>query len=255
MGLIMRRNLMAAKSGYTAKDYVQDGLVAMWDGIENAGYAADGFEHDPNATVWKDLSGNGWDLTFPGLGSRPAAWEDVCATRVLSTRNSSNFAEGSVAAPEIHVVEAVFQRAYYSNLTYPKTVFQGRQGCAVRIFEAADNEHDCVVFGGYSTNVGIQIGNLNGIVSVALIMSGAGNSTIVTDFFLNGVRVPDSELVSVTGGWNANSPYPLIIGGRRVSSNDQAFSGRIYRVNCYSSLSAKDVAANYAIDKARFNLT
>lgn len=36
---------------YTAKDYVQDGLVAMWDGIENAGWGV----HDSNATVWKDL--------------------------------------------------------------------------------------------------------------------------------------------------------------------------------------------------------
>ena len=38
----------------TAKDYVQDGLVAMWDGIENAGWGV----HDPNATVSRDLVGN-----------------------------------------------------------------------------------------------------------------------------------------------------------------------------------------------------
>lgn len=45
-----------AKSGGgvpTARDYVQAGLVAMWDGIENAGWGV----HDPNATVWKDLIG------------------------------------------------------------------------------------------------------------------------------------------------------------------------------------------------------
>lgn len=38
---------------YTAKDYVQNGLVAMWDGKENAGWGV----HDPSATVWKDLVG------------------------------------------------------------------------------------------------------------------------------------------------------------------------------------------------------
>lgn len=37
----------------TAKSYVQDGLVAMWDGIENAGWGV----HDQNATVWKNLVG------------------------------------------------------------------------------------------------------------------------------------------------------------------------------------------------------
>ena len=45
---------------YTASDYIQDGLVAMWDGIENAGLGV----HDANATVWTDLTGNGWDLTL-----------------------------------------------------------------------------------------------------------------------------------------------------------------------------------------------
>ena len=43
----------------TTRDYVQDGLIAMWDGIENAGLGV----HDPSATVWKDLSGNGYDLS------------------------------------------------------------------------------------------------------------------------------------------------------------------------------------------------
>lgn len=38
----------------TAADYVQDGLIAMWDGIENAGWGI----HDQNATFWKDLIGN-----------------------------------------------------------------------------------------------------------------------------------------------------------------------------------------------------
>lgn len=41
------------KSGRTARDYVQDGLVAMWDGIENAGWGV----HDDTATVWMDLVG------------------------------------------------------------------------------------------------------------------------------------------------------------------------------------------------------
>ena len=41
--------------------YVTDGLIAMWDGEWNAG----GGVHDPEATVWKDLSGYGYDLPLP----------------------------------------------------------------------------------------------------------------------------------------------------------------------------------------------
>ena len=52
------------KSEPTARDYVQTGLVAMWDGIENAGWGA----HDPNATTWKDLVGTR-DATLSGTYS------------------------------------------------------------------------------------------------------------------------------------------------------------------------------------------
>ena len=45
------RTAVWAKSGSvvpTARDYVQDGLVAMWDGIENAGWGV----HYYSDTVW-----------------------------------------------------------------------------------------------------------------------------------------------------------------------------------------------------------
>jgi len=36
---------------FTVSDYVQDGLVAVWDGIENAGWGV----HDRQATEWREL--------------------------------------------------------------------------------------------------------------------------------------------------------------------------------------------------------
>ena len=38
--------------------YVTKGLIAMWDGEWNIGLG----KHDAEATIWKDLSGNGYDL-------------------------------------------------------------------------------------------------------------------------------------------------------------------------------------------------
>ena len=46
--------------GFTAKSYVQEGLVALYDCAENAGWGV----HDSNAAVWKELV-NGWDLPMP----------------------------------------------------------------------------------------------------------------------------------------------------------------------------------------------
>ena len=45
----------AAPRGLTSLSYVTPGLVALYDGIDNAGYGT----HDPNATTWADLTGNG----------------------------------------------------------------------------------------------------------------------------------------------------------------------------------------------------
>lgn len=49
----------AVAYAYTSASYVQDGLIAQWDGIDNTGIGV----HDPGAKVWKDLTGN-YDLTL-----------------------------------------------------------------------------------------------------------------------------------------------------------------------------------------------
>lgn len=48
-----RFNPLGKESKLTAKDYIQDGLIHMWDGIENVGWG----KHDNNSAVWKDLIG------------------------------------------------------------------------------------------------------------------------------------------------------------------------------------------------------
>lgn len=58
----------AEPSGPSTRDYIQDGLVAMWDAIENAGRGV----HDANATKWVDLSGQAFDFDVPNTLS----WSD-----------------------------------------------------------------------------------------------------------------------------------------------------------------------------------
>ena len=47
----------------TSASYVQSGLIAQWDGIDNQGTGT----HDPNATTWKDLKGS-LDMTLTAKG-------------------------------------------------------------------------------------------------------------------------------------------------------------------------------------------
>ena len=48
----------------TARSYVQNGLVAMWDGIENVGWGL----HDSNSTTWKNLIDSKGDATLTQYG-------------------------------------------------------------------------------------------------------------------------------------------------------------------------------------------
>ena len=51
------------------KGYITDGLTAFYDAINNTGSG-----HSSNAKVWKDLSGNGNDLTHQG--SEELTWNE-----------------------------------------------------------------------------------------------------------------------------------------------------------------------------------
>ena len=53
--VVASATLAARGEGLNAFSYIQKGLVACYDGIENAGAGV----HDPNATTWVDLTGHG----------------------------------------------------------------------------------------------------------------------------------------------------------------------------------------------------
>jgi len=55
--------LAANAAGLSASNYLQDGLVLQFDGIDNAGTGA----HDASATKWKDLKGSAWIDTGAGV--------------------------------------------------------------------------------------------------------------------------------------------------------------------------------------------
>jgi hypothetical protein len=71
--------ISARGEGVNAFSYIQKGLVACYDGIENAGAGV----HDPNATTWVDLTGNSNDGTV-GSGITWAAngWVNTSASAV-----------------------------------------------------------------------------------------------------------------------------------------------------------------------------
>ena len=59
LAAVVLASALSASAALDAYSYVQRGLAACYDGIDNAGTGT----HDPSATVWKDLTGNGNDGT------------------------------------------------------------------------------------------------------------------------------------------------------------------------------------------------
>ena len=55
--------------------YVADGLLAMWDAVDNMGTGS----HVPDATTWHDLAGNHADLTFTAAPTVGATYYDLSA--------------------------------------------------------------------------------------------------------------------------------------------------------------------------------
>ena len=214
-----------AKSGEvpTAKDYVQDGLLAIWDGIENAGWGL----HDPNATEWKQLmtSSTDYDLVVPA--DKAMFTQDSLVTSVknagLTTkklRYYNGFLEAVVKA------QSAF-RGYWVGLDNPQGLssYNGNDGPRVTLGALSYVGYTCIYELGKRFNV---CGNLE--YKDPRIMC------------LNGKTVDEKKKVPYLASdakWFKSAPIGTEICCVRIYDRD---------------LSLLEIAHNYSIDKARFNL-
>lgn len=214
---------------WTARDYVQDGLVAMWDGIENAGWGV----HDPNATVWKDLSDNGYDLAVV----RPSAWEPVGIRAIenIVARTSRVIPDAQHLYGEVCVEDSESYGVYFWN----DTESQGLQ----KFFATGNNNGSlfCIQF--------------NKRVFDSFIVNG----TIQVDWVGLTAKYNNLPLKVGQGYYNPLAwSNEMVVGGRSKYYGTYGYfcaNALIRAIRIYSrSLTANEIAANYAVDKLRFNL-
>ena len=223
----LRNAMMAGKRKPTAKDYVQNGLVAMWDGIENAGWGV----HDASATTWKNLAGNDYNLDVVN----GATFGD---DHIICNQTNKPVATSSQHIPSVNnvFVEFVFDKtttatyafALYTSLNYGIIAFK----------------QNGVVFasnGGTSRSIDLGGNTFTGSISFDY-------NTVKK--YKNGQEVESGSYNESWGGIQDN----IAVGGR-LNSSSSVFRGKIYAIRIYSrALTAEEVARNYAIDKARFHL-
>ena len=219
-----------AKSGYTAKDYVQDGLVAMWDGIENAGWGT----HDDTLSFPLELI-NETDMTVVGSAENGKDYFRM---------KTGKYAYGTIDSLGRNVtVETVLKlNSYVLDMAF------------IDWRESSSSAYSFLH--GYSWQ---------GVIDLRLIRNGkvysnAGAYGDMTDFCsFAAIASSDSTKLYRNGSVSSDRPGDFVndnlsffrINFYRTSQPDVTYNSiRVYN----RELTAAEIAANYAIDKARFNL-
>lgn len=249
MALINLRNaLMTGKRTPTARDYVQDGLVAMWDGIENAGWGV----HDPNATAWKELI-SGTDCAIIGSFASNYYWAKQAFVKV-------SHGNGKIVFDATGKLQEAFRAATFTveAVTSNPVNNASWQAQIVNVCQTSDlMQYARSIFARTRVESSGFMGNLSG----ATYHSGAGVSLASKDVIATYACVYDAgQSASYIDGEQKNSRYTApdntIEGVHiRLPSYSYGFRGHHHSVRLYSrALTAAEIAANCAIDKARFNL-
>ena len=242
--LINMRNAMLAGGKLSAKSYVQDGLVAMWDGIENAEWGV----HDATIIDWPSLIGN---YVAKRNSTANISWGDNCAMFPGQVGSYFN-TQTRFGNPQSYTVECVF-------------TVNGFPGAFCSPFSDCEGGGIGWQYTGYR-NIsfywgkppsGFYNGNFDGtnrvvpIFGEALSLSATASEISATlSYFKDGAPTFQQEYTGTR--WNN---LTFLIGVDAGDTGSASFDGYIHSIRFYSrALPADEIAANYAVDKARFNL-
>lgn len=221
------------QDGPTAADYIQDGLVAMWDGIENVDWGA----HDPDATSWIDLV-NGIHIPVNGFNSDCAIMKAVSLTdtALLDALASPNMTvemftvcgvtpQSSRIAP----IQVTPETSYFS-FTYYRWGTTINYSTGFRYLFGQQNKF----YPGFPREGDVET------ISFTMTRDGATSKA----YYYNGVSL---NVYSYAATEPSVSPTELRFWR---AGNPEVYFVRIYN----RTLSEAEVSYNFLIDKARFGL-
>lgn len=240
-----------AAADVSSTAYVPTSLVAHWDGIDNT-LTSGVRSHDPNATVWSDLTGNGNDVALP------LTFVDVESDAILSRGNSAgtpktglnpvlnslNGLSNTGTNGNAYTVEVVMRRGEwknknnYFNMQVPFTTPRGYAG-----YRHDLNNGFCVMSPETTTKRHLMNFQPSGVkatdVHTATLVCHPGASQLYLDATSYAINYNDSY----TDGWETNFTF---------FSNYRA-DIHIHAIRVYSrALAANEVAYNAMVDRVRF---
>ena len=230
--------------GYTSASYVQDGLIAQWDGIDNTGMGV----HDPGAKVWKDLAGN-YDLSLLPKGSWSADGRSLTVYGAAAVCSNS--------LPAYKTIEVVYKMKkrdgmllFCSGGTSQVSDFRfivfnrdGETSGTTGYFSGAwkvPAPH--VIWDSFDPSA---VRSMTATYNNGEAFAEHGNVSAV---YADGVARDDG---SADTSWGLGDGHIMI--GDRAEAGAYPWFGEVYTIRVYDrALSAEEIAANHAIDEARF---
>lgn len=219
----------------TSLSYVQDGLLAQWDGIENVGRG----QHDATARFWADISGNGHTFTnfIDAL-----SWNEDSLQMPSSAYMKAATLTG-FTSPSCVSFEVVYKQ---SSATFGNAIlfaFDNFRGLCIPKARTSLATNNGV---GYSWTCPEAI-SLNAVHHVYASYADAGVDNATTNTAaLDGVALEVSAASQSQGNKGNCISYS--------EKTDRSFYGCIYAIRVYSRpLTAAEREWNRQVDEARFN--
>lgn len=230
-------------------DYVQDGLIAMWDGIENFGYGL----HDKESKIWKNLGSLGgyFNATRSLVNTKNNAQTSKYGDNryIWFTRTGAlqrDYMKSEYTYEIVFTPSKDFTRVSSSLLGYYA------DGVGVRGYEIVDNGANVImgVDGNFNCNyMSKSIIDFEVPQTMTMVASlSAGRHTVYKNTFQNGWK-------SVNGNHTLTNAAAMIIGADRNESG-RTFAGDIHCVRIYNRpLTQDEIRQNFKVDKKRFKFT
>lgn len=250
MLLAARASFAIANAKRWRNPYITDGLVAMWDAEWNVG----GGMHDANATKWIDLSGNGCNLTAPAQYSFGSYFCDM-----PKGNRFTGLLPSVLSAVTVEFV-GCFTASYTSSTDCDLGIETGNRGLGTFFLSNVANSARDMMIATRSSNASSSTtykirgpypaNAVSAYVNALTAFSGSAKVSSGKDFdlYVNG-RARNGNSSSY---WNAGVTIPTKAIG--VGSTGKT-PIRLCCTRIYSRFfTAAEIAANYAVDRARFNL-
>ena len=236
----------AAPRGLTSLSYVTKGLVALYDGIDNAGFGT----HNPNATTWADLTGNGNNGTCASelsWGANGWSVSGNCKPVTLGSGISAVTALGEytiqfACTPARNNVRECFFSQYAASVNSIGVEHNasGITAGYLRFYSNAEGAGFLAQTNPFLANEWAQGG-----ITVS-------NATKNIGFWKNGTLLQNNTFSG--GNKTYKADCSSVIGGEPNTGRDMAFRGTYNAFRLYNrALTADEMKVNAAVDAIRFN--